>query len=42
MTAHGMSEMVEGALARGAYCVLSKPFDMYTIPSVVADAYQAA
>jgi DNA-binding NtrC family response regulator len=41
MTAHGTAEMVQGALDRGAYCVLSKPFDMHTIPSVVADAYQA-
>jgi DNA-binding NtrC family response regulator len=42
MTAHGTPEMVQGALDRGAYCVLSKPFDMHTIPSVVADAYRAA
>jgi DNA-binding NtrC family response regulator len=41
MTAHGTAEMVQGALDRGAYCVLSKPFDMHTIPSVVADAYEA-
>jgi DNA-binding NtrC family response regulator len=42
MTAHGTSEMVQSALDRGAYCVLSKPFDMTAIPSMVADAYQAA
>jgi DNA-binding NtrC family response regulator len=42
MTAHGTPDMVQGALERGAYCVLSKPFDMHTIASLVADAYQAA
>jgi DNA-binding NtrC family response regulator len=42
MTAHGTPEMVQGALERGAYCVLSKPFDMHTIASLVAEAYQAA
>ena len=42
MTAHGTPEMVQGALDRGAYCVLSKPFDMHMIATMVADAYQAA
>ena len=42
MTAHGTAEMVQGALDRGAYCVLSKPFDMHTIARLVAEAYQAA
>ena len=42
MTAYGTPETVQGALDRGAYCVLSKPFDMQTIASMVADAYQAA
>jgi DNA-binding NtrC family response regulator len=42
MTAFGTPEMVQGALDRGAYCVLSKPFDMNTIASLVARAYQAA
>jgi DNA-binding NtrC family response regulator len=41
MTAYGTPEMVQGALDRGAYCVLNKPFDMHTIASVVADAYLA-
>jgi DNA-binding NtrC family response regulator len=42
MTAYGTPEMVQGALDRGAYCVLSKPFDMHTIASVLSEAYQAA
>jgi len=42
MTAYGTPEMVQGALDWGAYCVLSKPFDMHTIASMVADAYHAA
>ena len=28
MTADGTQEVVQGALQRGAYCVLTKPFDM--------------
>jgi DNA-binding NtrC family response regulator len=42
MTAYGTPEMVQGALDLGVFCVLSKPFDMNTIASVVANAYQAA
>jgi DNA-binding NtrC family response regulator len=42
MTAYGTAEMVQGALDRGAYCVLNKPFDMDTIASLLAEAYQAA
>jgi DNA-binding NtrC family response regulator len=42
MTADETPEMVQGALDLGAYCVLSKPFDMHTIASVVAEAYEAA
>jgi DNA-binding NtrC family response regulator len=42
MTAHATPEMVQGALDRGAYCVLNKPFDMHTIAALVAEAYQAA
>jgi DNA-binding NtrC family response regulator len=42
MTAHGTPEMVQGALDRGAYWVLNKPFDMHKIASLVAEAYQAA
>jgi DNA-binding NtrC family response regulator len=42
MTAYGTPEMVQGALDRGAYCVLSKPFDMHTIAALVANAYQVS
>jgi two-component system response regulator AtoC len=42
MTAHETPEMAEGALDRGAYCVLSKPFDMNTVASLVAEASRAA
>ena len=42
MTADGTPELVQDALDRGAYCVLSKPFDMHTIASVVRDACQAS
>jgi two-component system response regulator AtoC len=42
MTAFGTPETVQGALDRGAYCVLSKPFDMHAIGSLVMNAYQAA
>jgi hypothetical protein len=33
--------MVPGALDRGAYAVLSKPFDMHTIGGTVADAHDS-
>jgi two-component system response regulator AtoC len=42
MTAYGAPETVQGALDRGAYCVLTKPFDMHGIAAVVTNAYQAA
>jgi DNA-binding NtrC family response regulator len=42
MTAYDTPEIVQGALDRGAYCVLSKPFDMHTIAGLVAEAHQAA
>jgi DNA-binding NtrC family response regulator len=41
MTAYGTPEMMQGALDRGAYCVLSKPFDMHTVASLAAKAHQA-
>jgi DNA-binding NtrC family response regulator len=41
MTAHGTPEMMQDALDRGAYCVLSKPFDMHAIASLVAEACQS-
>ena len=42
MTAHGTAEMVQGALDLGAYCVLSKPFDMHGVEGLIADAYRAS
>ena len=42
MTAYGAPEVVHGALERGAYCVLTKPFDMYEIAAVAQNAYRAA
>jgi DNA-binding NtrC family response regulator len=41
MTAFGTPEMVQGALDRGAYSVLNKPFDMHTIAGTVADAHDS-
>jgi DNA-binding NtrC family response regulator len=38
MTAHSTPEMVEDALTLGAYCVLSKPFDMDALADVVTQA----
>jgi DNA-binding NtrC family response regulator len=42
MTAFGTPELVEGAVNRGAYCVLNKPFDMQEVEPVIAEAYQAS
>jgi DNA-binding NtrC family response regulator len=42
MTALGTPEMVQGALARGAYCVLSKPFDMHGVEGLITEAYGAS
>ena len=42
MTAYGTPEMVQGALDRGAYCVLSKPFDMHRVEALITDAYRAS
>jgi DNA-binding NtrC family response regulator len=39
MTAYGTQEMVQGALDRGAYCVLSKPFDMLGVERLITEAY---
>ena len=41
MTAYGTPGMVQGALDRGAYCVLSKPFDMHAIGPLVTEAHRA-
>ena len=41
MTAFGTAEMVQGAMDRGAYRVLSKPFDMHDIEGLVTDAHRS-
>ena len=41
MTAFGTPEMVQGAMDRGAYRVMSKPFDMHDVEPLVADAYRS-
>jgi DNA-binding NtrC family response regulator len=42
MTAFGTPEMVQDAMERGAYCVLRKPFDMYSVEGLVTEAHRAA
>jgi DNA-binding NtrC family response regulator len=42
MTAFGTPEMTQGALDRGAYCVLSKPFDMHGIERLITEAFGAS
>ena len=39
MTAHGTSEMVQGALALGARQVIDKPFDMHDLEALVQHAH---
>ena len=41
MTAHGTAEVVEGALSLGAYRVVSKPFEVHDMASLVAEALAA-
>ena len=41
MTAHDTADMIDGALALGAYRVVGKPFDMHTLESLVVDAITA-
>ena len=41
MTAHGTAEVVEGALGLGAYRVVSKPFEVHDMASLVAEALAA-
>ena len=38
MTAHGTAEVVKGALDLGAYRVVSKPFEVHAMASLVAEA----
>ena len=41
MTAHGTAEVVKGALDLGAYRVVSKPFEVHAMASLVAEALAA-
>ena len=41
MTAHGTPEMVRGALDLGAYRVVSKPFEVHDMASLVTEALAA-
>jgi DNA-binding NtrC family response regulator len=41
MTAYGGPDVVEGAMERGAYCVIDKPFDMQDVVSMVRNAHRA-
>jgi DNA-binding NtrC family response regulator len=41
MTAHGTSDVVKGALDLGAYRVVSKPFEVQDMASLVAEALAA-
>jgi DNA-binding NtrC family response regulator len=42
MTAFGTPEVVQGALDLGAYCVLSKPFDMLGVEGLITKAHGAS
>lgn len=39
MTAYGTPDVVQGALALGASCVLTKPFDMNMVDEIVRNAH---
>jgi DNA-binding NtrC family response regulator len=41
MTAFGTRDVVEGALDRGAYRVVNKPFDMHDVEALVRDAHHS-
>ena len=41
MTAFGTPDVMQGALDRGAYCVLSKPFDLHGVAGLVTEAHRA-
>jgi DNA-binding NtrC family response regulator len=41
MTAYATPEVVQGALERGAYCVVSKPFDLNDVDALVRNAHRA-
>lgn len=42
MTAYGTPDTVQGAMDLGAFCVLSKPFDMHHVEALVTDASQSS
>jgi DNA-binding NtrC family response regulator len=42
MTAFGTPEMMQAALDRGAYWVLSKPFDLHGVERLITQALQAS
>jgi DNA-binding NtrC family response regulator len=42
MTAYGTAEVVEDALALGASCVITKPFDMNAVEDLVQRAHRGA
>lgn len=41
MTAFGARDVIDGALRRGAYQVLTKPIDIRDLPALVLDAHAA-
>jgi DNA-binding NtrC family response regulator len=41
MTAFGTPDVMQGALDRGAYCVLTKPFDLHGVERLITEAHQA-
>ena len=42
MTAYGTSDVMQDAVERGAYCVLTKPFDLQGVEQLVAKARRAS
>jgi DNA-binding NtrC family response regulator len=42
MTAYATPDVVHDALERGAYCVISKPFDLHEVEPLMRNACQAA
>jgi DNA-binding NtrC family response regulator len=42
MTAFATTEVMQGAVERGARCVLSKPFDMNDVERLITDARRAS
>ena len=42
MTAYGTTELIEGALDRGAHCVLRKPFDLLAVDDLITEALRTS